>query len=376
MKKRLISLLLVLSMCLGLMTSTYAASASDYSDLKADAWYMEYVPYMIRNGYMSDTGYGKFEPNATVNRAMFVTILGRIAGVNTSAYNGASKFTDVPEGQWYTPYVNWAVDKGISDGNGNGTFSPKKAITREQMATMIYRYIKAYGMKTWDSYIAAEKFKDSGDISSYATNAVELVRKAGIMDGYEDHSFLPKKTAKRAEAAAVCYRLIAATEKTTENVFEEFALDYSCNAGVGNSYSSITINSDGSFTGGMRDLDGGETGSGYPGGTEYSCTFSGRFSTPQRVSEHVYVVRLEEMNLKGTVGEVYYEWGKKVITTEPNGFDIGDLFYLYLPGIASSNLSEYFLSWDPINRDTEKYPYFPFYGLYDVGDGNSYYGRR
>jgi hypothetical protein len=221
MKKRLISLLLVLSMCFGLMTSTYAANISNFSDLKAGAWYMEYVPYMIEQGYMDGTGYGRFEPNATLTRATFVTILGRIAGVKESTYNTASKFSDVAKGQWYAPYVNWAVKKGITDGTGTSTFSPNQAITREQMATMIYRYVNAYGLEPRASDAAVATFTDSSKVSSYAAKAVELMRKTGIMVGDDDRRFSPKSYATRAEAATVCYRLIAAMED--ENWAEAYA---------------------------------------------------------------------------------------------------------------------------------------------------------
>jgi hypothetical protein len=194
------------------------------------------------------------------------------------------------------------------------------------------------------------------------------------MVGNDDMKFLPKKYATRAEAATVCYRLIAATEKNTENIFAEAALHYDCDAGSGGVYRSLTLNSDGSFTGGYVG-NTYETATGYPGGTVYVSNFSGKFSTPQRVSEHVYVMRLEELNLKGNVGDVDYEWGRRYITVEPEGFLKYGTFYLYLPGIATSELSYSFLNWDPIYGNTKIYPYLTYYGIYDVSAGTGYYAK-
>jgi hypothetical protein len=141
--------------------------------------------------------------------------------VDEAAYNTASSFSDVPEGQWYTPYVNWAAEQGISDGTGDGTFSPNQEITREQMATLIYRYVDAYGLSLQESDAAVNAFTDSSDISAYAVDAVELMRKTGIMVGDDSQKFSPKDNATRAEAATVCVRLITQAEEPAEEPTEE-----------------------------------------------------------------------------------------------------------------------------------------------------------
>jgi hypothetical protein len=139
-------------------------------------------------------------------------------------------------------------------------------------------------------------------------------------------------------------------------------------------YRTIHLNSDGTFTG-QYVGNTFETGIGYPNGTVHISNFSGKFSTPQRVSEHVYVMRLEELKLNGTVGDVNYECGRRYITDDVEDFNVGDTFYLYLPVISTLDLPEPFLNWDPIYGNTENEPLLVYYGIYNVGAGTGYYAR-
>jgi hypothetical protein len=279
--------------------------------------------------------------------------------VKESSYNTASKFSDVAKGQWYAPYVNWAVKKGITDGTGTSTFSPNQAITREQMAAMIYRYIKAYGLKPWDSYIALSEFEDYITVSFYAQKAVDLVRDSGIMFGKDDDKFHPKDYATRAEAAAVCYRLIAATEKNTENIFAEIPSSFVYNPGAV-WLTSFNLQSNGTFEGNWH------TSSAW--NDRAIGDFTGKFSTPQRVSEHVYAMRLEYVYPDKTYAEEYIKEGWNVIDgiMEAGFADANDaLFYIYLPGLAISELPDY--ARFALTKDEQNQQYLTRHMIYRKG---------
>lgn len=146
-----------------------------------------------------------FQPGGSLTRAMFVTILGRMAGAEEES--GESGFADVPAGRWYSAYVAWAAGEGIVDGTGNGCFSPNSPVTREQMATMIARYVDSAGLTLPETGDPAAPFTDRNAVSDWAEAGVELMRQTGILAGYEDGTFQPQRTANRAEAATIFMRL-------------------------------------------------------------------------------------------------------------------------------------------------------------------------
>ena len=143
-----------------------------------------------------------FSPAQPLTRAMFVTVLHRIEGSpKTSASNA---YRDISEKDWFFDAVLWASENGIVNGTAPDCFSPDAAVTREQMATLAYRYAK-YKQKATDA-VGASAFSDSDKISSYAVSAVNWANSAGIMTG-SDNRFNPEQSSKRAEAAAVFVRL-------------------------------------------------------------------------------------------------------------------------------------------------------------------------
>lgn len=205
--KRVTAILLCLVLSCSLLPITgLAASSHPFRDVPDSHWANSAVAYVYDNNLMNGTGPNTFTPSGTLTRAMFVTILGRMDGVNTASYPGTS-FSDVPTGQWYSPYVAWASSQGIVTGTGNGQFSPNSPVTREQMAAMIARYVEASGIRLPDADNAASSFKDAASVSSWARDGLELMRRTGILSGYSDGTFGPKKTATRAEAATIFMRL-------------------------------------------------------------------------------------------------------------------------------------------------------------------------
>ena len=141
-------------------------------------------------------------------------------------------------------------------------------------------------------------------------------------------------------------------------------------SGVGSWATTITIGDDGSFTGTYHDSNMGEIGPGYPNGTVYLCNFTGKFTTPTKVTDTVYSMKLESMSLERPEGQEYIEDEIKYITTGPYGLENSNVLYLYLPGTPRANLSEGFLSW--IHYDV--YDALPagLYGIYNIQDDTGF----
>lgn len=174
-----------------------------YTDLKANAWYRTFVEFMLEKGYMSGMSETAFQPNGTITRAQLVTILYHMEGSPTITVSHVP-FTDVKAESWYGTSVIWAATKGIVSGVGNEMFAPNKAITREQLATILWNYNGAViGEKS-----NIDGYKDSGRISSYAVNAVNWAVGSGIISGFSDATLAPSGTATRAQTTAMLYNYI------------------------------------------------------------------------------------------------------------------------------------------------------------------------
>lgn len=222
--KRLLSLFLSLALLLScLVLPAGAAGQHPFRDVPAGHWAGDAVGYVYENNLMNGTGPTAFQPEGTLTRAMFVTILGRMDGVEASQYSG-SRFSDVAPGQWYSPYVAWSFQNHIVNGTGGGLFSPDLAVTREEMATMIARYVDAQGLTLPQADRPASPFTDQAAISSWAKEGVELMRQTGLLSGYGDGRFGPHQTATRAEAATIFMRLDKALTPAPpqETLYEQF----------------------------------------------------------------------------------------------------------------------------------------------------------
>lgn len=185
-----------------------APAVSHFKDSSASAWFGSAVDYASLRGLMSGTSDTTFEPNQTLTRAMFVTILGRMAGVDPSRYPGVS-FSDVQQGSWYAPYVEWGAKNGIVNGMGDGVFAPASSVTREQMAALVARYTGSAGVELPAASGGPRSFVDAKSISDWAVDSVELMRRTGMLTGDDMGKFNPQNGATRAEAATVFRRLDA-----------------------------------------------------------------------------------------------------------------------------------------------------------------------
>jgi len=185
-------------------TGGVACPSAKYTDVDITQWYHESIDYVIASGLMNGTGAATFAPNATTSRGMIVTILWRLEGQPVPKAPAA--FTDVEKGAYYEQAVAWAAENGIVNGYGE-TFGPNDIITREQFATILYRYAKDY--KGYDVSVGEDtnilSYSDAFSISEYAFAALQWACGAGLMNGSGD-SLMPGDGATRAQTAAILHR--------------------------------------------------------------------------------------------------------------------------------------------------------------------------
>ena len=173
---------------------------SDFTDLDPNGWYHDGVNYMIENGMMNGVGNGMFEPNGSVTRAMLVTILYRQAG--SPKVTGDNPFEDVAAGKYYTDAVIWAFHNGIVNGTTPTTFEPEEPVTREQIATILYR---REGTPEVKQDLSA--FVDTDQVSSYAHAALQWAVAKGVIKG-DGNRLNAKGDATRAEIATMLMRYL------------------------------------------------------------------------------------------------------------------------------------------------------------------------
>ena len=185
-----------------------------FTDVAEDAWYHDYVYDLVYRGVVNGMTATTYEPEGKLTRAQFVKLLAcSLADAETlKTYEGRHPFKD-SEGHWAEAYIAWAKDKGIVEGVSATEFDPEAPITREQMATIFGRYALKQGIELPKSDNAAGSFPDADKISEYAREFVELMRIAGILNGYEDGTFRPQGNATRAEAAKLFSLFLSITDK-------------------------------------------------------------------------------------------------------------------------------------------------------------------
>lgn len=184
----------------------YCASAN-FADVAENDWFHESVDYVLENGLMNGTSADRFEPNSQLTRAMLVTILYRAEG-SPDVTGLEHSFADVPDGQWYTDAILWAVKNGIVNGISETKFAPETSVTREQIAAILYRYAAFKGADTAKRG-ELDGFADAASVSGYALEAMRWAVAEGIVGGSQEGSGLclkPQGNATRAEAAAILMR--------------------------------------------------------------------------------------------------------------------------------------------------------------------------
>ena len=190
-------------------TDTKPSTGLPFTDVPADAAYVEAVKYCYENGYMNGTSDTEFTPDKELNRATIVTVLYRLEGQPEAAYTG--KFTDVADGQWYTAAIEWAAANGIVNGVADDRYAPTNALTREQVAAILYRYanLKGYDVSAADDLAA---FADKDNISSYAVENVKWAVANKILTAV-DGKLAAKDQAARSEIAVAIHAFMTTVVK-------------------------------------------------------------------------------------------------------------------------------------------------------------------
>lgn len=179
---------------------------SGYTDLNMGEWYHDGIHYCLDEGLMDGVDAGMFAPNATTSRAMIVTILWRLQA--SPEVEATETFTDVSPDAWYAKAIAWAVAEGVADGYGEGLFGPNDAITREQLAAMLWRYA---GSPEAGGDLSA--FADGDDTSDWAQQAMSWAVAQGLITGVDSDRLDPKGQATRAQTATILMRFAQSETK-------------------------------------------------------------------------------------------------------------------------------------------------------------------
>lgn len=179
---------------------------AEFNDAVPYAWYHDGVHYVLQNGIMKGNGDGTFEPNSDLSRAMLAQILWNMEGKPVANY--AMTYSDIAAGAWYTESVRWASSVGIVKGDKEGTFRPDDSLTREELATVLYRYAQTKGKGFTGEWMFDIGFSDAPAMSDWASEAMHWMVMNGVING-KDGYLIPGGNASRAEAATMLMRLNA-----------------------------------------------------------------------------------------------------------------------------------------------------------------------
>ena len=179
-------------------------STTPFTDVAENAWYADAVQYVYEKGIMNGTSATSFSPNETTTRGMIVTMLHRLEDTPSAISSG---FTDVSAGAWYADAVAWAAANGVVNGISDSSFAPETAITREQLATILYRYAQ---LKGYDVSVSGNlsDYADVSQISEYAITAMQWANENGLITGNTATTLNPQGNATRAEVATILMRFI------------------------------------------------------------------------------------------------------------------------------------------------------------------------
>lgn len=193
----------VFSACAG----SRACPIHPFADASSAAWYHDGVHYCLDAGLMTGVGGGRFAPEGGMTRAMLVAVLYRLEGEPDA--DGGAAFTDVAADAWFADAVGWASSEGVVDGYGDGRFGPDDALTREQLAAILYRYARYRGLAA-AADAELTRYADAAQIAGYAASALRWACGSGLVDGMVQNGravLLPASAVTRAQTAAILQRL-------------------------------------------------------------------------------------------------------------------------------------------------------------------------
>ena len=182
-----------------------------FTDVYKTDWFFADVKAASERGFFTGYPDGSFKPNASMTRAMFAQVLYRIAG--EPKLSASLPFTDVSSSDWYCDAVRWAYASGIVNGVSETRFAPDSSITREQMATMLFKYGAHMDSAEADDYGSLEGFVDAGSVSGYAVEPLQWAVGTGLINGVGENRLSPGTFATRAQASAILNRLTNVIKK-------------------------------------------------------------------------------------------------------------------------------------------------------------------
>lgn len=183
---------------------------SAFTDVEKGSWYEKAVAYVTENHLFQGVSETEFAPHAEMTRAMLVTVLYRLEKAENKS--AESKFSDVVKGEWYENAVIWAAENGIVSGISETEFAPEDTITREQLATILYRYAKQKGYNT-ENTAEITRFTDVNEVSDWAMAALQWANAAELVKGTGDTTLSPLETATRAQVAVILMRFCESLAK-------------------------------------------------------------------------------------------------------------------------------------------------------------------
>ncbi|MBR4661642.1 MAG: S-layer homology domain-containing protein, partial [Clostridia bacterium] len=203
--KKLLSYILVTVILAGALAAAIPAGAAKtvFSDVGADRWSEASIAYAVEKEYMKGVGGGLFDPEGSLTRAMVATVLWRREGEPKP--DAASGFTDVPDGEWYTDAVAWTKETGVVKGLTMTTFGPDEYITREQLATMLFRFSSSAPVSVPER-ADLSPFADDEKVSDWADEPLEWAVEAGLLKGTDGNRLDPDGFATREQFAAIIER--------------------------------------------------------------------------------------------------------------------------------------------------------------------------
>ena len=180
-------------------------NAKPFEDVKESDWYNEFVIFASSHELFIGVDDTHFAPYRNMSRAMMVTVLWRLE--DRPEADSVSSFTDMERNSWYDAAVDWAAENGVVLGYSDEEFGPRDNVTREQMATLLYRYLKDLGfdVSATGDYSA---YADGGEVSAWASEAMHWAIGSGMLIGRSDTILAPRGTATRAEVATMFKRLV------------------------------------------------------------------------------------------------------------------------------------------------------------------------
>lgn len=239
--KRFLSMLLATLVLAASLPVCSLAAGLPYKDIPENAWYRNAVTQAYEDGLFKGVSDTEFDPEGTMTRAMFVTVLANMTSdYDETKYQGKPAFDDVNADDWFAAPINWAIEHELTEGVGDNLFDPNGKVTREQMAVFMFKYAKVAGNDTSFTEGAADKFVDSATVSNWAKDAVDWAVTHGVIAGDDNNRLNPINDAQRCEVAQVVINALPVMENTSLDTRPEPTPEIPSGGGGGGGGGTVT----------------------------------------------------------------------------------------------------------------------------------------